>query len=60
MVLKGLMKINIEITLWGVSTPPEFEPIVYWKDKKSRPRMAFDLMDNLKKSLSTNSTYLKQ
>jgi hypothetical protein len=59
LVIKGLMKINIAFEMLGVSSPPEYEPIQYWKDRKSRPRLAFDLVDEIARHLSTKITYSK-
>jgi|688.fasta_scaffold395281_2 hypothetical protein len=59
LVIKGLMKINITIVMLGVSSTPEFQPIEFWKDKKSRPRLAFDLVDEFAKHLSQKITYSK-
>ncbi len=59
MVIKGLMKINWDIELFGVSSPPQFEPIEYWRDKKSIPRIAFDFINQFALSLSKNITYAR-
>jgi hypothetical protein len=59
LVIKGQMKINYSIEIWGVSSPPQFEPIEYWRDKKSLPRLAFDFVQKFALSLSSNLSYAR-
>lgn len=60
LVIRGQYRVNITLTYSGVSTTPSFETIVYWKDKSSRPRLAFNSMDEIAKALGSSITYSKK